>query len=405
MVLVPLVTAAAHARAGATPAPVTSTGTAGPPGAGSRLPATPGHPAKTRLGLPFDGRREWPLVTLQARKIWHRALGAGVTVAVVDTGIGPQRDLAAAISGPVYNLTGVGPADDGTDTSSNSHGTAVAGIIAGRGLLADGSRMTGLAPDATLLDVRVAAQASKISAGLAAQGIMTAVRHGASVINISLTVAAGSRSLQAAVATAERSGAVVVTMAGTGSTLQALGALRGVIVVGATNRRSVPVPTGAAGVSLYAPGADLFSTGEAKTEADATASGYVSHIGGADYATAYTSAAIALLLSADHGLSAAKAGRLLVSTARHIPGQHGAGVMNPFRALLTALATAVPTPRPSKTKPEATGPGSGGVFSMRYLLLLPLLMVVVIGAGAFWQRRRRLSGPSDLPPTLWDQPW
>jgi serine protease AprX len=76
--------------------------------------------------------------------------GDGVTVAVVDTGVANSPDLA----GRVWHI-------DMTRTSRNSdsddygHGTFVAGLIAGDGK-SSGGAYQGAAPDAHLLDVRVA---------------------------------------------------------------------------------------------------------------------------------------------------------------------------------------------------------------------------------------------------------
>ncbi len=76
--------------------------------------------------------------------------GSGVTVAVVDTGIDNSRDLAGRIIHA-----------DITRTSRNSvaddygHGTFVAGLIAGDGK-ASGGDYQGAAPNANLLDIRVA---------------------------------------------------------------------------------------------------------------------------------------------------------------------------------------------------------------------------------------------------------
>ena len=71
-----------------------------------------------------------------------RGLGAGVVVAVVDSGIAPG----------VLPRVVVGPKISSGAELTDWHGTAVAGIIAGPD---DGSRTIGIAPEATLVDVRV----------------------------------------------------------------------------------------------------------------------------------------------------------------------------------------------------------------------------------------------------------
>src|SRR5438046_2459444 len=83
--------------------------------------------------------------------------GAGVSVAVLDTGIAPHPDL----TGPTNRIVGwvdlvnnqPAPYDD------EGHGTHVAGIIAGNGALARSAgnprRLNGVAPQANLVGVKV----------------------------------------------------------------------------------------------------------------------------------------------------------------------------------------------------------------------------------------------------------
>jgi serine protease AprX len=75
------------------------------------------------------------------------ATGAGVTVALVDTGVADVADLAGRVHH--VNVSG-GAAGDGL-----GHGTFVAGLIAGNGRSSHGT-YTGVAPDAEILDVQVA---------------------------------------------------------------------------------------------------------------------------------------------------------------------------------------------------------------------------------------------------------
>jgi serine protease AprX len=77
---------------------------------------------------------------------WSRSTGAGVVVALMDSGIGLNPDLPA---GKV--VTRVNFVDDGaTSLDPAGHGTHLAGIIAARG-----ETFRGVAPDARLVDLRV----------------------------------------------------------------------------------------------------------------------------------------------------------------------------------------------------------------------------------------------------------
>jgi membrane-anchored mycosin MYCP len=139
------------------------------------------------------------------------ATGAGVSVAVIDTGANAANpQLAGAITGG-QDFSGSG---GNYRTDSDGHGTMVASIIAARP--ASGKGMIGVAPDAKLLIYREAG--CNIPAGndedTLASAIKAAVSAGARVINISQDGCTPNANLQAAVLYAYQHGALVVTSAG-----------------------------------------------------------------------------------------------------------------------------------------------------------------------------------------------
>jgi len=109
--------------------------------------------------------------------------GAGITVAVLDSGIAAHPDLAGRIAASVDMLAGGASVPPG---DAYGHGTHVAGIVAGSGA-SSGGRYRGIAPAARLVSVRVldasgAGRTSDVIAGLqwvrqnrAAYGIRVAV--------------------------------------------------------------------------------------------------------------------------------------------------------------------------------------------------------------------------------------
>ena len=168
-----------------------------------------------------EGDRAWPdvadqlaLVRVGAPEAHALARGAGVLVAILDTGI--QLDhpaLATQLDLPGVELgTPIAPGDDRAehvDTNGDGlidgalgHGTHVAGIV------------HALAPDARLLPVRVLDSDGVGHAFALANGIVTAIRRGALVLNMSLGMSGVSRSVAAAIDFAEASGAVVVAPSG-----------------------------------------------------------------------------------------------------------------------------------------------------------------------------------------------
>lgn len=123
---------------------------------------------------------------------WQTTQGAGVKVAVIDTGVdGSVPDLAGAVTAGT-DVSGVGAADGEKplgDGDAANHGTWVASLLAGRGTGAD-SGVLGAAPQASILSASVAlgkSMGAVSSDDQIAEAMRWAVDAGASVINISLT--------------------------------------------------------------------------------------------------------------------------------------------------------------------------------------------------------------------------
>lgn len=124
------------------------------------------------------------------RAAWNTTRGAGVTIAVIDTGVdGTVPELqGAVISGADFSgfgaangQTPVGPADE------RDHGTMVASLAAGRGTAGDGG-VIGAAPAATILPISIGfGEGSTTSDDQIAAAVRYATDAGASVINMSLT--------------------------------------------------------------------------------------------------------------------------------------------------------------------------------------------------------------------------
>jgi subtilisin family serine protease len=87
---------------------------------------------------------------IDAMSAWQRSLGAGATVAIVDTGImADHADLAPQIVEGGYDFVD----DDPVPDDGNGHGTHVAGTLAASGLAE--SPVIGVAPEAKILPLRV----------------------------------------------------------------------------------------------------------------------------------------------------------------------------------------------------------------------------------------------------------
>jgi membrane-anchored mycosin MYCP len=345
----------------------------------------------------FDQRLEWPLAHLHADTLWARAEGAGVTVAVVDTGIYTgQPALAHVLAADPIDLVGK-PANG---TADEAHGTEVAGLIAGRGSTTDSQQMAGLAPEATLLDVRVTTQPQHVTPAQIAAGIRAAVQAGAQIINVSLASGTIDQALQQAVAYARASDCLVVASAGDGGQPEYPADLPGVLSVGAAsmNSTSLVSPPAFGPPDVYAPGIDLYST--AVPERSGVSAGYAHDLHGSDYATALVSAAAALLLSADPLLLLQDVELRLVQTAQPV-GQSGTLNLDPLAALdqLPAL-TPSPSPRPAPHPSRVVTRHSSAKLILTTLLGLT---IIVLAAALIAARRSRLWA-SNVPES-WDEPW
>jgi serine protease AprX len=110
--------------------------------------------------------------------------GAGVTVAVVDTGIADVPDLAGRVTERL-DFTGTGDGD------GYGHGTFMAGLIAGSGA-ASGGAYRGVAPAASLIDVKVADAAGSTDLITVLRGLQWVSDHARQVQVLNLSLSSGS---------------------------------------------------------------------------------------------------------------------------------------------------------------------------------------------------------------------
>jgi subtilisin family serine protease len=169
--------------------------------------------------------QQWVFTMLNVGPAWQVTEGAGVTVAVVDSGVdGRVSDLTGQVTdGP--DFTGVSTKE--SNPNWGVHGTWMASLIVGHGhgaLASDG--VIGIAPQAHVLSVRVIPDRAdpgysqyehepetRIQDSLAA-GINYAVSSGARVISMSIGYSTPSTVVRQALLNAYQHGVVVVASAG-----------------------------------------------------------------------------------------------------------------------------------------------------------------------------------------------
>lgn len=174
--------------------------------------------------------KQWFLPLIGSEAAWKRTRGEGVVVAVVDTGVQLDHpDLSENLL-PGYDFVDV----DSDPYDLAGHGTHVAGLVAANG------QVSGTAPDAKVLPVRVLEGTSGGSSFTVAQGILWAADllgeptnpNPAQVINLSLGSSGYTEAIARAVERVQEAGVIVVAATGnSGGPVAYPAALPGVISV------------------------------------------------------------------------------------------------------------------------------------------------------------------------------
>ena len=261
------------------------------------------------------GGNYWGLDNINAPEVWAGSAGfsgvtgAGITVAVIDTGVDLDHDeFQGRITAGYDFVDNDSVADDG-----NGHGTHVAGTIAGDN--DDGLGITGVAPDALIMPIRVLNNNGNGYTSDIIEGIGWAVDNGADVINLSLGGGGYSQAMADAVEDASNRGTVVVMAAGNSGgnspDYPAAHAVNHGIAVGAVDQnRNIANFSNLAGNTILdyvtAPGVNIYSS---------VPDGQYSTFSGTSMATPHVAGVVALLKSYDNSLSASAIEDLLTSTA------------------------------------------------------------------------------------------
>lgn len=258
--------------------------------------------------------RQWNLRAMNADAgWWGTEQGAGVIVAVIDTGVAKVEDLAGTTVLPGASF--VPGTRDATD--DNGHGTHVAGTIAQT--TNNGLGVAGVAPRASILPVKVLAATGGGTSEQVAAGIDWAVDNGAQVINLSLGGSAYSAVVHNAARKARAAGVLVVAAAGNDGRLGpsypgALSEVIGVSAVGPDGELA-PYSNWGLGVDIAAPGGDKRKADGGIVQDTIDPSGHAyRELQGTSMATPHVSGALAALLSLGF-VSADEAEALLLSGA------------------------------------------------------------------------------------------
>ncbi|MEZ0076736.1 S8 family serine peptidase [Planotetraspora sp. GP83] len=305
--------------------------------------------------------QEAVLRTLDVADAWAETKGAGVTVAVLDSGVDPEHhDLAGSVIIGKDFTAGANPDDV---EPVRLHGTYMASLIAGHGHgPGGGDGVIGVAPEARVLSVRVILEDEEPGfrtfnsdprfEGVVAKGIRYAVDHGAEVINLSISKDLPTEAEREAIRYAISKGVVLVAAAGNDGAGKRTApysypaSIPGVISVAAVTPalRRASFSNRNSSVLVAAPGVDILGAGP----------GDEYWVGrGTSQATALVSGVAALIKSRHPGMSPALVAQALTSSpAQKSPYNTGTGfgVVNAYRALSMAAVLA-------RHRATASGPG------------------------------------------------
>ncbi|MEU7850348.1 S8 family serine peptidase [Micromonospora parva] len=315
---------------------------------------TAGSPARLGAGVAriwLDGKvrptLENSVPQIGAPAAWAAGRdGAGVKVAVLDTGVDATHpDLAGRIA-EAQDFSGSGSARDG-----HGHGTHVAATIAGSGAASDGRRK-GVAPGARLLVGKVLDDAGSGYSSSIIAGMEWAAHSGAKVVSMSLggDPTDGTDPMSQAVndLTAETGALFVVAAGNSGAarTVGAPGAATAALTVGAVDRADNLAEFSSRGPRLgdnglkpeiTAPGVGIIAARAAGTAMGTPVDDAYTTASGTSMATPHVAGAAAILAQEHPDWSAVKLKDALVSTTKANPAltvfEQGAGRVDVARAL------------------------------------------------------------------------
>jgi type VII secretion-associated serine protease mycosin len=338
----------------------------------------------------------WPQRMYDFERVWPLTRGAGVRVAVIDSGVDaghPQLQGHVAAGTDFITPGGNGQGD------CSGRGTQTAGIIVAQPQQNVGFH--GVAPQATIVPIRVSDQSNGQSAGVAgiANGIRFAVNSGAKVILVSQASYFTDTNLANAVEGALAADVLVVAAVGEdgvkngGNRTPYPAALPGVIGVAAIEESTLASENSGRGtfVDLVAPGVQVATTQRG---------GGLTLVEGSAYAAAFVAGTAALVRGWWPRMTVAEVVQRLIATASPAPGgrdsqTYGYGIVDPYSALADQLTDAEPAALPGMGQEDASDVArerswtSSGNLAKLLAGIGVLVALALVGLGAAVPRGRR----------------
>ena len=322
--------------------------------------AAPSPAAASPLTAPLAGddvrSEQWHLKALNIAEAWTYAAGAGVTVAVIDSGVDADH---VDLQGQVLPGLDLVDARGNAATDLVGHGTTVSAIIAGKD---DDAGVVGIAPKAKILPVRVLDQENRYEdAMIVAKAVRWAVDKGARVINLSLGGSGSSGALAAALDYAFAKDVVVVACTGNANASSPSGVWYparepGVLAVAGMERDGDGLWSGSI------TGKETVVTAPATQLVGARPSGYW-RVQGTSFAAPMVSGTAALIRSRWPGMPAGEVVNRIIKTAKDRgragrDNQYGFGMVDPVGALTAEIPAVATNPLDTNQPPGVSGFGN-----------------------------------------------
>ena len=295
-----------------------------------------------------------PIEWAQIEASYHRSInGTGVKIAILDTGIDathPDFYFPNGTSKIAETISFTGePTTDGF-----GHGTHCASIAAGTGA-ASSSQYTGVAPGASLLNVKVISNQGSGYESWIISGIQWAVDHNANVLSMSFgsdTGSYGTDPMSTTVNWATQQGAVCTIAAGNSGpdmyTVASPAGAESAITVGASAKDDSLASFSSIGPTddyrikpdVLAPGVDIVAARASGTSMGTSVSEYYTMASGTSMATPHVAGAAALLLDAHPSWVPLQVKSALANYARDLGYnvlQQGSGRIDVCRAATASI--------------------------------------------------------------------
>lgn len=286
---------------------------------------------------------QWHHTNIKSPAAWDKTLGSGVTVAVLDTGVDANHSDLVFSDQPGWNFY-----DNNSNTADvQGHGTAVAGSAAALGNNTIG--VSGVAPQAKILPIRISDPQAYAYFSAMASGITYAADHGARVANISYSGTCGSSAVWNAANYMRSKGGVVIAAAGNTGADNLYPASPVITCVSATGSNDLRTSWSSWGIAtdVAAPGAGIYTT---------LSGGGYGAVSGTSFSSPITAGIYGLLFSINPKLTPDQADNILFSTATDIGPvgwdvNYGYGLVNIEKAVALASSTIGAATAPDTTAP------------------------------------------------------